>query len=68
MGISEFKNLLKQNLPQIKHKKIGHDLHACLVMRCFPTAHPDPCISYRYENYDDMNDVVTAITFMTDPI
>lgn len=66
MGISEFKNLLKQNLPQIKHKKVSHDLQDCVVVKCFPTDHPDPCISYRYENYNDRNEIMTCITFMTD--
>lgn len=66
MGRSEFQNLLRQNTPQIKHKKIGHDLANCVVVKCFPTAHPDPCISYRYENYNKNNEVVSCITFMSD--
>jgi len=66
MGISEFKNLLKQSMPQVKHKKVSHHLSDCLVAKCFPTAHPDPCISFRYESYDECNRLLSCITFMTD--
>lgn len=66
MGCSEFKNLLKQNVPQIKHNKVSHDLANCVVVKCFPTCHPDPCISYRYETYNHDNQIVSSITFMTD--
>lgn len=66
IGISEFKNLLHHTMPQIKHKKVSYHLSDCLIVKCFPTDHPDPCISYRYENYSETNKSMTSLAFMTD--
>lgn len=66
VGISDFNNMLQQSSPQIKHKKTSYYLSECLIVKCFPTDHPDPCTSYRYENYDGTNRLMSCITFMTD--
>ena len=66
MDLSAFDTVQKQANPKIRHKGLFYELHECLVVRTCPLSHPDPCNSYRYENYDKNGDLKTAITFMTD--
>ena len=66
MSISDFKSYLNSENPQIKHNKAFYNIEDCIVVKCYPADHPDPCISYRYENYNSKGEVTMAITIMTD--
>lgn len=66
MSSSDFASFISSGKPQIRHNKVFYDLEDCLVVRCYAADHPDPCISYRYENYNSQGEVVMAFTFMTD--
>lgn len=66
MSTSDFNNFISSGKPQIKHNKIFYNIEECMIVRCYVTDHPDPCISYRYENYDSSGEITMAVTFMTD--
>ena len=66
MSSSDFTSFLSEGKPQIKHNKVFYNLEDCLIVRCYTADHPDPCISYRYENYNSKGELVNAVTFMTD--
>ncbi|MBN1411387.1 MAG: hypothetical protein JW969_11130 [Spirochaetales bacterium] len=63
---SDFSSYLTDKKPQIRHNKVFYNLEDCVIVKCYPADHPDPCISYRYENYNSAGDLVSAVTFMTD--
>jgi hypothetical protein len=66
LNTSDFASYLTDAKPQIRHNKVFYNLEDCLIVKCYPADHPDPCISYRYENYDSAGSLVSALTFMTD--
>jgi phosphoribosyl 1,2-cyclic phosphodiesterase len=66
MSTSDFNSFLQDGKPQIKHNRVFYNLDDCLVVRCYSADHPDPCISYRYENYNQDGELVMAVAFMTD--
>jgi hypothetical protein len=63
---SDFDSLLMARRQHIRQNKLFSDLDDCIVVKCHSTDHPDPCVSYRYENYDSAGKCVTAVTFLTD--
>lgn len=66
MGSSTFDSFLTTTNPQVKHKNVFFNLEDCLIVRCAVADHPDPCISFRYENYNSSGELLNAIVFMTD--
>ena len=66
MTSSEFNSYLSDGKPQIKHNKIFYNIEDCIITRCYSADHPDPCSSFRYENYDKDGKLINAFTFMTD--
>ena len=66
MSSSDFNSFLQEGKPQIKHNKVFYNLEDCVIVRCYSADHPDPCISYRYENYNSKGEKTMAVTFMTD--
>ncbi|MCG8568974.1 MAG: hypothetical protein MJB14_02435 [Spirochaetes bacterium] len=66
MRSSDFNSFISSGKPQIRHNKVFYNLEDCLIIRCHSSDHPDPCISYRYENYDSLGNLVMAVTMMTD--
>lgn len=66
MTSSTFDSFLTEKNPQIKHNKVFYNIEDCLIVRCAQADHPDPCISYRYENYNESGKLLNAVTFMTD--
>ncbi len=66
MSTSDFNGLFGKEKPQLNRNKIFYHLDECIVVKCHTADHPDPCISYRYENYDSDGNCVTAVTFLTD--
>jgi len=63
---STFDTFLNQTNPQIKHNKGFFNIEDCIIVRCAVADHPDPCISYRYENYNATGKLTNAFVFMTD--
>lgn len=66
MTSSEFQTYLTQKNPQIRHQKTFFNLEDCVVVRLYNADHPDPCISFRYENYDQEGKMVSSFVYMTD--
>lgn len=66
MGVSIFDELLTQEEPLIEDKNKNYKLDECLIVRCYPARHPDNCVSYRYENYNNKGKLITSFVFLTD--
>jgi phosphoribosyl 1,2-cyclic phosphodiesterase len=66
MSTSDFNTYLDSEHPQVRHNKVFYDLRDCVVVRLYNADHPDPCISYRYENYDHNGRLANAFVMMTD--
>lgn len=66
MSTSDFNTYLESEHPQVRHNKVFYDLKDCVVLRLYNADHPDPCISYRYENYDHRGKLVNAFVMLTD--
>lgn len=66
ISTSDFNSSLAARRPQVRHNKVSYNLDNCIVAKCHTADHPDPCISYRYENYDSNGNCVMAVTFLTD--
>ncbi len=66
MSSSEFQSYLTQSNPQIRHQKTFYNLEDCVVARLYNADHPDPCISFRYENYNQSGQLLSSFVYMTD--
>lgn len=66
MTSSEFQSYLGQPNPQIRHQKTFYNLEDCVVVRLYNADHPDPCISFRYENYTQNGKLTSSFVYMTD--
>ncbi len=66
IGISQFDRLLNTQKPLVIKGEELFNLKDCIVVKCYPSHHPDPTISFRYETYNEENKLVNSIVFLTD--
>lgn len=63
---SRIETALNAPKAQLEHNNRNYYIADCVIVRCYPAQHPDPCISFRFENYNENKELVNCITFMTD--
>lgn len=66
MDVSDFDDLISDKNPQIRHKNVSYNLDSCIPVKCWETNHPDPTISYRYENYNNDGSLQNSLVTLTD--
>lgn len=66
VSMSKFNKILSSKEKDVFFENKTYNISDCLVVKTLKVSHPDPCLSYRYENYDKYGVLINSFVFLTD--